>query len=118
MNERLLPPREVYKRLGVHYMTVKRWIYSGRIRAVKTPTGRWLIPESEVARMLGGGAGAGGTRAVIYAREILEPEGRPREAGGAPEAVLRREGGSLGTIYARHPFMPSPTPARSASPPR
>ncbi len=67
MNERLLPPREVYKRLGVHYMTVKRWIYSGRIRAVKTPTGRWLIPESEVARILGG-AGAGGTRAVIYAR--------------------------------------------------
>ncbi|MGC8696786.1 MAG: helix-turn-helix domain-containing protein, partial [Conexivisphaera sp.] len=56
MNERLLPPREVYKRLGVHYMTVKRWIYSGRIKAVKTPTGRWLIPESEVVRILGGGA--------------------------------------------------------------
>ena len=35
MTERLLPPREVCKRLGVSFITLKRWIYSGKIRAVK-----------------------------------------------------------------------------------
>ena len=68
MNEKLLPPREACRRLGIHYVTLKRWIYSGKIRAVKTPSGRWMIPESEVERIIGGKVEAKEVRAVIYAR--------------------------------------------------
>jgi len=57
MTERLLPPREACRRLGISFVTLKRWIYSGKIRAVKTPTGRWMVPESEVERIIGGKAG-------------------------------------------------------------
>jgi len=68
MSERLLPPREACRRLGIHFVTLKRWIYSGKIRAVRTPTGRWMIPESEVERIIGGKAEIKEVRAVIYAR--------------------------------------------------
>ncbi|RLF21827.1 MAG: IS607 family transposase [Thermoprotei archaeon] len=68
MSERLVPPREACRRLGIHFVTLKRWIYSGKIRAVKTPTGRWMIPESEVERIIDGKAEAREVRAVIYAR--------------------------------------------------
>ena len=68
MSERLLPPREACRRLGIHFVTLKRWIYSGKIRAVKTPTGRWMIPESEVERIIGGKEEVEEVRAVIYAR--------------------------------------------------
>jgi len=68
MSERLLPPREVCRRLGVSFITLKRWIYAGKIRAVKTPTGRWMVPESEVKRILGGVPESKEVRAVIYAR--------------------------------------------------
>ncbi|MCE4625907.1 MAG: IS607 family transposase [Desulfurococcales archaeon] len=68
MTERLLPPREACKRLGISFITLKRWIYSGKIRAIRTPTGRWMIPESEIERIIGGKAGTGKVRAVIYAR--------------------------------------------------
>jgi len=68
MSERLLSPREACRRLGIHYVTLKRWIYSGKIRAVRTPTGRWMIPESEVERIIGGKEEVKEVRAVIYAR--------------------------------------------------
>jgi putative resolvase len=68
MNEKLLPPREASRRLGIHYVTLKRWIYSGKIRAIRTPTGRWMIPESEVERIVGGKAEVREVRAIIYAR--------------------------------------------------
>jgi len=68
MTERLLPPREACKRLGISFITLKRWIYSGKIRAVKTPTGRWMIPESELERIVGGKERVKEVRAVIYAR--------------------------------------------------
>ena len=68
MSERLLPPREACKRLGISFITLKRWIYSGKIRAVKTPSGRWMIPENEVERIIGGKTEAREVRAVIYAR--------------------------------------------------
>ena len=68
MSERLLPPREACRRLGIHYVTLKRWIYSGKIRAVRTPTGRWMIPEREVERITSGKGEVKEVRAVIYAR--------------------------------------------------
>ena len=63
-----MPPREACRSLGISYITLKRWIYSGKIRAVRTPTGRWMIPESEVEKIIGGKEGAKEDRAVIYAR--------------------------------------------------
>jgi len=68
MTERLLPPRVACKRLGISFITLKRWIYSGKIRAVKTPTGRWMIPESEIERIISGKGESKEVRAVIYAR--------------------------------------------------
>jgi len=35
MSERLLPPMEACRRLGIHFITLKRWVYLGKIRAVK-----------------------------------------------------------------------------------
>lgn len=68
MIERLLPPREACRRLGISFITLKRWIYSGKIRAVRTPTGRWMIPEGEVERIVGGKEGAKEVRAAVYTR--------------------------------------------------
>ncbi len=68
MTERLLPPREACRRLGISFITLKRWIYSGRIRAVKTPTGRWMIPESEIERIISGKGVSKEIKAIIYAR--------------------------------------------------
>ena len=68
MRERLLPPREACKRLGISFITLKWWIYSGKVRAVKTPTGRWMIPESEIERIISGREGVKEIRAIIYAR--------------------------------------------------
>mgnify|MGYP000462783303 CR=1 FL=1 len=68
MYERLLPPREACRRLGISFVTLKRWIYSSKIRAVRTPTGRWMIPESEVERIISGRGEEKDVRAVIYAR--------------------------------------------------
>lgn len=41
------------KLLRVSLLTVKRWIYAGKIVAERNPAGRWLVPESEVNRILG-----------------------------------------------------------------
>ena len=65
--ERLLRPREACRLLGISYSTLRRWIREGRVRAVVTEGGRYRIPYSEVKKYLEG-AGANGTRAVIYAR--------------------------------------------------
>jgi len=47
MTERLLPSREACRRLGISFIT-----FSGKIHAVRTPTGRWMIPESEIERII------------------------------------------------------------------
>ncbi len=41
------------KLLGVSFPTLKRWIYSGKIKAIKTSSGRWMIPESEIRKLAG-----------------------------------------------------------------
>lgn len=68
MAGRLLPPRETCKRLGISFITLKRWIYTGKIRAVKTPTGRWMIPESEIERIIGGREEIEEVKDIIYTR--------------------------------------------------
>jgi len=52
--ERLLRSGEVAEVLGVDRHTVVKWIKEGKIRAVKLPSGRYRIPESEVRKILEG----------------------------------------------------------------
>jgi excisionase family DNA binding protein len=66
--EKLLKPREFCGIVGISYRTFKRWVSEGRIRVVRTPTGRIRVPYSEVVEILGGKPGGGEVRAVIYAR--------------------------------------------------
>lgn len=42
-----LTPRQFAERVGIHRRTALVWARSGRIRATKTASGRWLIPASE-----------------------------------------------------------------------
>lgn len=53
--ERMLRSGEVARMLGVDRHTVVKWIKEGWIKAVKLPSGRYRIPESEVRRILEGG---------------------------------------------------------------
>ena len=59
--ERLLRPREFCEAVGISYKTFLRWVDEGRIRAVRTPSGRYRVPYSELERILrgehGGNAG-------------------------------------------------------------
>ena len=67
MSERLLRPKDVCRLLGVSYVTLRRWIKEGKIKAVQTLGGKYRIPESEVKRLLNG-VEAREIRAIIYAR--------------------------------------------------
>jgi putative resolvase len=64
--EKLYSTGKATKLLGISFITIKRWIYAGRIKAIRTPTKRYLIPESEIRRLLGQQVPK--NRAVIYAR--------------------------------------------------
>jgi excisionase family DNA binding protein len=48
----LLRPKEVCQRLDISYPTLWRWIKAGRIGAVRTESGRYLVPEEEVERIM------------------------------------------------------------------
>ncbi|MHB1023065.1 MAG: TOBE domain-containing protein [Acidobacteriaceae bacterium] len=48
----MLTPREAALRLGIAYPTIKQWLYSGKLKAAKTPGGHYRIPESELDAFL------------------------------------------------------------------
>ena len=48
----LLKLREAALELRISFPTIKRWIYKGKIRSVKTSGGHHRIPRSEVDRFL------------------------------------------------------------------
>jgi len=54
------------RRLGVSIPTVRNWIYSGKIRTLRTAGGEHRIPDSEIRRILGISKKEGKT--VIYSR--------------------------------------------------
>jgi len=62
-----LRPKEACRVLGVSYVTLRRWIKEGKVKAVRTLGGKYRIPESEIKRILSGGDSRE-VRAVIYAR--------------------------------------------------
>ena len=47
----LLRLHEAARLVGVSYPTLKQWIYSGKIKSVKTAGGHHRIPRSEVDRL-------------------------------------------------------------------
>jgi molybdopterin-binding protein len=47
----LLSPRAAAARLGVGYSTLKRWIYDGSVRTVRTTGGHHRIPAGELDRL-------------------------------------------------------------------
>jgi excisionase family DNA binding protein len=61
-DEAMLTSKQAAERLQVQVITVQRWLASGRLQGTKLP-GRagWRIPQSEVQRVLSGGAIADGT---------------------------------------------------------
>jgi putative resolvase len=67
--ERFYPcNKKLAERLGISFITLKRWIYQGKIRAVKTIGRRYRIPESEILRIMGKEQLEPRNRAVVYAR--------------------------------------------------
>ena len=66
--EGFLSPRDACRILGISYITLWRWIREGRIKAIRSPSGRYLIPRSEIERLKGEEKKAESVRAVIYAR--------------------------------------------------
>jgi len=48
----LLTPRDAAKLLGVSYPTLKRWIYDGKLKTIKTRGGHHRVPDSEIDRYL------------------------------------------------------------------
>jgi len=49
----LLRLHEAAQLAGVSYPTLKQWIYSGKIKSVKTAGGHHRIPRSEIDRLSG-----------------------------------------------------------------
>ncbi|HKS27655.1 MAG TPA: helix-turn-helix transcriptional regulator [Pyrinomonadaceae bacterium] len=49
----LLKPTDAAKLAGVSYLTLKRWIYSGKIKSTKTAGGHHRIARSEIERLTG-----------------------------------------------------------------
>lgn len=56
MSEELLSLAEAADALNVSEITVKRYIYAGKLKSHKLPGGQHRIPRSELERMLAGGA--------------------------------------------------------------
>jgi molybdopterin-binding protein len=49
---RLVRPRDAAKILGISYSTLKRWIFTRKLRTVKTRGGHHRIPEGELDKYL------------------------------------------------------------------
>jgi molybdopterin-binding protein len=44
-------PKDAAERIGVSYPTLKKWIYNGKIRTMKTAGGHHRIPSDEIDRL-------------------------------------------------------------------
>ncbi len=67
-------PSEAAQELGISYPTLKHWIYSGKLKATRTPGGHYRIHESELERLRGQSpavSAARGTAGKISGRNKL-----------------------------------------------
>lgn len=90
MREKLYTAGEVARIFGVSYVAVKKWAYSGKIRYLKTPGGKYRYSEGEIKRLLGEQAPKG--KAVVYARvsSADQKEGLERQKRRLVEYVRSR----------------------------
>ncbi len=51
--EEYLSPRDTCRLLGISYITLWGWIREGKIKVVRSPSGRYLIPRSEIEKLKG-----------------------------------------------------------------
>ena len=51
-NEELSRPREAAQQLNVSFPTIKQWIYTKKIRSIRTAGGHHRIPQAEIDRLL------------------------------------------------------------------
>ncbi|HEY2352374.1 MAG TPA: helix-turn-helix transcriptional regulator [Candidatus Acidoferrum sp.] len=51
-SEKMFSPREAAKVLGISYPTLKQWIYTRKIRTIKTAGGHHRVPESQLDKYL------------------------------------------------------------------
>ncbi len=63
-----LSSHDVCKILGISYMTLWRWIREGKIKAIKSPSGRYLILREEIEKLKGKVVTERKPRCVIYVR--------------------------------------------------
>lgn len=54
--EPLLSATEAAKMLGIHSRSLRRWVETGRIRAVKFPSGRYYFRPADIRAVLRGDA--------------------------------------------------------------
>ncbi|RTZ60685.1 MAG: IS607 family transposase, partial [Gammaproteobacteria bacterium] len=59
---------EFAKRLGVTPLTIRRWIYKGLLKPLKTPTGRYRFTEEHLKQALTMKGKTFPRKTVIYAR--------------------------------------------------
>jgi putative resolvase len=87
--ERYVTVSEARKVLGVSYITLWRWIREGRIRAVRGPSGRWLIPVTELERLRGKVNLGEKTRVAIYARVSSRKQAEQEDLDRQVEALKK-----------------------------
>jgi excisionase family DNA binding protein len=77
MSEELLSLAEAAEALNVSEITVKRYIYAGKLKSHKLPGGQHRIPRSELERLLEGGAAPPADEEIVAGLEarVVELEG-------------------------------------------
>jgi len=86
----LLTVREAADRLGVAYSTLKKWIYNGSVRTMRTEGGHHRIRDDEVDRLLARQGPLPARRRRSEGRVLMSISGRNRLIGIVEE--VRREG--------------------------
>jgi excisionase family DNA binding protein len=56
MDEQLLTTKQVAFILNLQPVTIRRWIESGHLAAIRLPSGEYRVRQSEVDRVLGSAA--------------------------------------------------------------
>lgn len=78
MRDKFLKTHDAAQQIGVSYPTLKQWIYSRKIQAMRTPGGHYRIPESEISRLTGTGT-QGATSAPLKISGRNQLHGTVRE---------------------------------------
>lgn len=99
MSEKYHSTGKTAKILRVHPLTVFRWIRAGKVKAIKNPARRWLVPQSEIDRLLGIEREEK-ARAIIYARvSSHEQKDHLKSQVDRLRRYVREKGYSLVGVY-------------------